>query len=272
MSIALSFAFGGDSWLHRADPRVKLLLSLGLILVLLLIQNAVLLAAGLLILLLGHLSAHSPLARLIGVGKAIAPVATLMFLLRIAFYPAGDILWQLGPLQITLVGLAEGAALAFRILGMGLAVMLLLYTTEETDLLLSLTKLGLPYSMALSIALALRFIPSLRESYEGIADAYQARGMQLEDQFGLPWIRARLPILTTMIITSFRMSEDLARSLESRAYGAAGIDRTSLRQLNLRPGDILLAAAAIIVFAILIYGNLVYGLGASPISLMPTSQ
>jgi energy-coupling factor transport system permease protein len=269
MSLVLGFAFRGDSWIHQADPRVKLLFTAGSIFLLLLIKNVVLIAVGLLIIILGHLSARAPISRLSSVAKALLPVSILMFLLRMAFYPAGELLWKLGPLQITAAGVAEGAALAFRILAMGYAVMLWLTTTEEEDLLLSLTKLGLPYSLALSLALALRFIPSVGESYSGIADAYQARGLELEGLSGLRWIRARVPIFTAMIIAAFRMSEELARSLEARGYGAADIERTSLRELDLRRSDWILAAGTVIIFVILIYANLVYGLGRAAIMLLP---
>lgn len=254
----------GSSWLHRADARVKLFLTITFLLLLLVNQNLPLQVFGVLSLLLLHRSAALPSTRLRTVGITLLPVSLLMFALRAVFYPQGSTLTEVGPVTITALGLADGAVVGLRIVAMALAVLLWLHTTRSRDVVRSLRALGLPFSWGLSFSLALRFLPQFIESYRAIEQAQQSRGLDLSKVKGLPRIRARSPIFVAMLINTLRSSEQMAVALEARAFGSSGPARTDLEPLEFRRQDALLLAAILLVLIASLLGRFVYGLGMHP--------
>jgi len=258
----------GESWVHRADPRVKLAFVAITMLLLLLLQHPLMFLAAVVSLAGLYRWAGLPARKVWRVGRAVLPVGLLLAALRAIFYPAGPALVAFGPLQITGGGLAQGATLGLRLVGVALAIFLWLYTTEGQSIVRGLVKLGLPYPWGLSIGLALRFIPTIRQNYDTIVQAQRARGLDLEHTRGLGRVRALLPGLIALMVSSLRASENVARALEARAFGAPGVRRSYLVDLAFRPVDWLLllllglGAGAIL----LLYFR--FGLGADPLRLL----
>ena len=254
--------------MHRADPRVKLAFVAASIPGLLVLQHPLVLAGALAFLILLYASAGLPATRIWRVVRAILPVSLLMMVLRAIFYPFGPEVLTIGPLQLTAGGLAQGAALGLRLLAMALSIFLWLYTTDSQGIVRGMVKLGLPYPWGLSVGLALRFIPTLRESYETITQAQRARGLDLEGTRGLRRVRALLPGFVALMVSSLRTSENVARALEARGFGAPGIQRSYLTDIVFRSLDwlyILLIAIGLSSI-LLLYFRL--GLGADPLLLM----
>lgn len=265
MTQTADFYLPGDSWLHRADTRLKLAFAGCAILALVLLRSLGSMLVGTIVFAGLHWSAGVPRARLTGVLRALLPVSVLMFVLRVIFYPVGPVVAALGPLSITQVGLAQGAALALRLLAMGLAVFAVLYTSTGQAIVAGLNRLGVPYAWALTFGLALRFIPTVRLGHDSIVRAQQARGLDLANLKGMARVRARLPILVALMVSSFRASEQLARALEARAFNAPGARRTSWIELRFRRSDGVLLVLLLLLIAAIVYGNLRFGLGAGPI-------
>jgi energy-coupling factor transport system permease protein len=162
-----------------------------------------------------------------------------MFAIRVIFYPAGTALLTLGPISVTWLALMQGLALGLRIMAMAFAVLAWIYTTDSDAIILSLVKLGIPYEWGFSLSLALRYIPTLSETYDMILEARQARGFNLQATRGLARVRALLPAFVSLMITSFRSTDELAKALEARAFGGRDVPRTYYRVLRFRPVDLL---------------------------------
>lgn len=262
----VEFYTPGDSWLHRADPRVKLLFTAVSVVSLLLVRQLLLTAALGALMLLLYGTSRLPANRSLQVLKAMAPISLLMAGLRTLFYPGGAELLVWGPLRVTSIGLADGAALGLRLVVMALAVFLWLYTTHSRAIVQSLVRLGLPYPWGLALSMALRYIPTLGYDYQIITQSQQARGLDLRAKRGLNRVRAMLPGLLALIVGSFRTSEHMARALEARAYGAPGVRRTYLHELSFRPVDWLYLAICLLAFIGLLYLRIRYGFGAAPLA------
>ena len=99
------------SWIHQADPRVKLAFALASIVILLAIRELPMMLAALIGLSLLYATAHIPIRRATSIIRTILPVSVIMALLRAIFYPSGPELWAWGPISITLGGLEEGVVL-----------------------------------------------------------------------------------------------------------------------------------------------------------------
>jgi len=130
----------------------------------------------------------------------------------------------------------------------------------------SLVKLGLPFEWGLVLALALRYIPTFQGTYTLIAQAQQARGLDISSGTGFKRVRAMMPIFVAMIISSLRASDQLAKALESRALGASGVRRTTLHDIHFRPVDYLLIGLLLTLTLGLMYLKLGYGFGSDPLN------
>lgn len=237
MPLTIELYAEGDSWAHRVDPRVKLLFVLCAVVALFVLQRAGALLISLILLTILLVSARIPLFRMIGALRSLLPVSLLMFTIRVVFYPVGPPLLELGPVAVTWPALMQGLALGLRIMAMAFAVLAWIYTTDSDAIILSLVKMGVPYEWGFSLSLALRYIPTLSETYEMILEARQARGFNLQATRGLDRVRALLPAFVSLMITSFRATDELAKALESRAFGGREVPRTYYHTLRFRAVD-----------------------------------
>jgi len=250
----------GDSWLHRLDPRVKLILSA-------LAALLVLLWSSLLLLLIALILSHVLLAlaryphRLVsGVWRTLAPLLILIVLLWPLFDRRGEpVILALGPLTLTGEAFLRGLATASRIAALSFTLLLWLGTTDQRALVRSLVRLGVPVSLGMALTIGLRFIPIFASMFQTVSEAFQARGLDLPPG-GLRRIRAMLPILVAALVTALRMSEQLGWTLAARGVGAP-VRRTTLHDLRMQLVDWLVLATGLAIALSLLWLTLAEGLG-----------
>lgn len=255
-----------SSWLHHLDPRTKLLLTLvGLTICLLFPQWAVL-SAVLLSYHLLLLTAGIPWERLGWLWKRMLPLTIMILILQPFFAsPAGgQLIWEWGPLRWTVEGVLVGVVFALRVNGMAFAAAGLLFSTEPTQLVRGLVKLGLPYEWGLTVSLAIRYLPTTYGLYQSIYEAQQARGWDPGRGSFLRRARNYLPMLVAVMIAALRMADNLGMALAARGFGAnyglPGVSpavqgkRTTLRDVHLRPADwfAILGLSGLLVVACLL--------------------
>ncbi|MEA3407100.1 MAG: energy-coupling factor transporter transmembrane component T [Chloroflexota bacterium] len=268
MSLMYALYQPGDSWLHRLDPRAKLLFAFCGCFLLLLNKNLWLILSALALTQLALLSAGIDWKRLAWVWRITAPTMMMIAVLWVVFYPTpGEAFLSWRFLRIGIHNLAEGVAVALRIGALAFVLFFWLFSTDQTILVRSLVTLGLPYTWGLTLAMALRYIPTMTSTFRMISDAQQARGLDLSARNPIKRARAYMPITVAMLITAFRTAENLSRALQSRALGASP-KRTFLRQLHLRPCDIVFMAGIVLVAVVLLWLRFTMGLGAYPLRLV----
>lgn len=268
MSFRFDLYVDRPSWLHRLDPRTKLALVGSGVVLLLLYRNLWLIVGFLALAHLVLLSARIPWSRLALIWRLLLPVSALIFALWPIFYPGeGPALLEVWLLRVTTLRLVEGLAVALRIDALAFFIFVLLLTTDQAVLVRGLVKLGMPYSWGLTLAIALRYVPTFFGTFGAISDAQQARGLILGRGDFVGRLRSYMPILVAMIINALRLIDNLAMALEARGFGAP-VRRTYLRDLRLRPPDRVLLALTAAVFLVLLVARLGYGLGAHPLSLI----
>lgn len=255
-----------ESWLHETDPRVKLVGIGGALIVLFLARNLFFMGAVLLGLTALYGSARIPLAKLMKVCKTLLPVSALMTVMWILFYPTGTPILEFWIVRITTLSIAQGLVLGLRILNLGLVVTLWLYTTDSVAVVQSLVKLGVPYEWGLVLALALRYIPFVQESYTTISEAQQARGLNISSGKGLQIARRMLPIFIAMIISTLRASDHVGKALEARGFGTRGSPRSSLNELIAKRRDVVLTGILLVGVITFIWLYFVYGFATQAIS------
>ena len=248
-SLVYSQFLPGNSWLHRLDPRCKLLLLGCLTLGLFYLHQAPpqLLLFAAVCLLPGSVGVPVKMLRPAFLG--VLPLGLLTLVFQAGWGPPPY--WE----RLSLTGLEDGGLLALRLLDLAILAQLLALTTSPIGLcdaaeqmLHPLGKLGLPHrDLALAFTIAWRFIPILAQETERLLKSQVSRGAAWEEG---PWHRRLLTLtalLTPLMIRCFRYAEELAVALEARGYGQ--INRpTRLHPLAWRLADglVLLGGMAVL--------------------------
>ena len=263
--ITIGQHFPGNSALHTMDPRLKLLLTIAYIIMLFVGSNFVGLAISVLFLVLLYAVAKIPFRMIAKSIKPILPIILFTAVLNIFFMGGkGDPLVHWGFIRIYAEGLRYAAMIAVRIVCLIAGTSLLTYTTSPivlTDaierLLKPMAKLHLPvHELAMMMTIALRFIPTLIEETDKIMSAQKARGADMESGSLLQRVRALIPILIPLFVSSFRRAYELAMAMECRCY-RGGEGRTRMKQLHLQRRDVLSLAVFLGMLGLIIALNFV---------------
>lgn len=243
--ITIGQHFPGDSPVHRLDPRIKLVLTLVYIIVLFAVPNisGMLLAFAAMLVL--YLLAKIPLKVLTRSMKPLLPIILFTAILNL-FFAAGEPIVQFWIFKISKEGIYYAVTMVLRILCLIAGSSLLTYTTSPivlTDalerLLHPLAVLHLPvHELAMMMTIALRFIPTLIEETEKIMNAQKARGADLDTGSLLQRVKALVPVLIPLFISSFRRADELAMAMECRCYHG-GDGRTRMKQLHVTSKDVV---------------------------------
>lgn len=247
-----------ESFIHRLDPRVKILISGILIIILFVVQEWIsFFFIGILIVAL-TVTARIPLSY---IGKSLRPILFLLaftFVLQVFFTP-GEYIWEYGFLHISREGLTRGLFIIVRLCLLILSTALLTLTTspvELTDgleyLMSPFKKWGFPaHELAMMMTIAIRFIPTLMEEADRIMKAQQARGADFESGSLIQRAKNLIPLLVPLFINSFKRADDLAIAMESRCY-RGGIGRSRLRVLLFRTADYLFLIGALAFITVVV--------------------
>ena len=257
-NITLGQYFPGDSFLHRLDPRMKLIITLALIVLVFFVKG--LIGYALLYGLIIGCAAFSRISPkfLIKGMKPILFIIALTFVLN-ALFASGDTVWlNWGFLTITREGVTNAVFMALRLVFLMICTQLMTLTTSPialTDalerLMKPLKKIGFPaHELAMMMSIALRFIPTLLEETDKIMKAQSARGADFETGNLLRRAKAMVPLLVPLFVSAFRRADELALAMEARCYHG-GRNRTRMKQLHMSRLDVY-AALAVAGLAVLV--------------------
>ncbi len=248
--------FDTKSPIHKADPRVKMVLLILIIVFIFLAKNFFSLMLSLVFVFSVILVSKVNLKMYFKNLKAILPIIIFTTLINM-FYGSqeSEVLISFWKLSITYDGLYRAFFMSMRIVLLIMVSSSLTYTTTPNDLtdaiehLLSPLKfIGLKnavHTLALMMTIALRFIPTLVEEAEKIMNAQKARGADLENGNLKERIKALIPILIPLLISSVRRAYELAEAMECRCYNG-GEGKTRMKQLKVSQVDFYVVGVAIV--------------------------
>ncbi|MGI6036218.1 MAG: energy-coupling factor transporter transmembrane component T family protein [Limnochordia bacterium] len=249
----------GESFVHRLDPRTKIIVTMLLIILLFLVETFQ--GYGLVALFIGGLILLSQLSpRFVLRGIRPMLVIILFTLVLHVFLSEGEAIWQLGPLKVTREGLTKGGMMVTRLILLIIGASLLTLTTSPIALtdgieaILSPGKrIGLPaHELAMMMTIALRFIPTLLEEMDKITKAQMARGADFETGNIMQRAKSLLPLLVPLFVSAFRRADELAVAMEARCY-RGGEGRTKMKQLIFTGQDYAVIGLTL-AFAVLVGG------------------
>lgn len=246
----------GNTFLHRLDPRVKIIAVLTLSLLAFMLSSLEALVVLLAVIFLLLFLARASFSRTTFALKFVLRFMVLIVVLWPIFDPTGTpVLASLGPVKITEPAIWRGVTSAARVGCLATVWYILMFTTSQRDLVRALVKMGLRFDFGLTLAISLRFLPTFSSLIDSIKDAQRARGLQLNRGGLLKRSRNYVAILVPTIVSALRTADTLSLALQSRAYGARA-DRTYLRDLRMRASDVLalgIVTAALVIPFVVIY-------------------
>ena len=99
-------------------------------------------------------------------------------------------------------------------------VLLFVCTTDPSEFAASLNRIGVKYSVAYAVALAMRYIPDIQREYTDISRAQQARGIEMSKKESLvKRLRSASAILIPLILSSMDRIEIISNAMELRGFG-----------------------------------------------------
>ncbi len=245
----------GESFMHKLDPRTKILLSLLFIACLFTINKFTGYIAVVILLAIVIAVARIPLRYIFNGLKPIMFLVLLTAVLNIFMVKGTQetLIYKIGFLSVYQEGINIAGFMAIRLILLIMGTSILTLTTSPIELTDGIEKLLRPmgkeiaHELAMMMTIALRFIPTLMDETDKIMKAQKARGADFENGGIIQKAKNLVPLLVPLFISSFRRADELAMAMEARGYrGGAG--RTRMKVLKFTYKDII----AFAIFSLLI--------------------
>ena len=247
----------GESFIHKLDPRTKILITFLFIISLFIVDKFV-----------GYIFVVAFLALVVYVAKisprylykGLKPVFLLIALtaiLNIFMLREGRLLFQLGFIKIYESGIKTALFMAIRLILLIMGTSVLTLTTSPIELTDGIERLLRPigkeiaHELAMMMTIALRFIPTLIDETDKIMKAQKARGADFESGGLVKKAKNLIPLLVPLFISSFRRADELAMAMEARCY-RGGYNRTKMKEAKITKADYIAYVLQIVFLAIII--------------------
>lgn len=248
----------GDSWLARRNPLAKLAAivatTIPLVATIDWVSGLVVITATLLMLPLARLSIPRFLLR---AWPLLLAGLTAAWGISLVGEDSGALLLDLGVFTITEGSLAGGIATGMRAMAMAVPMVLLLSTTNPSDLGSALSQqLRVPHRFVLGALAGMRLLGLLVEEFTTLTLARRARGV---GNFGSPAqrLRANLGQVLALLVQAIRRAGRLAITMEAKGFGAGR--RSWLRTPDFGWRDVLVIGAGLAVGALAVAAAVLAG-------------
>ena len=238
--------YPAKSFVHKMDPRAKIVFTLAYIVFIFFIKNFWgFLAAGAYLALAVAFSRVRVTSVLRSI-KAVLFLVIFTLIINVFFYGGDTILVQWKFIKITQEAVYYTIFLAVRLFLLVLGSSLLTLTTTPVSLADGIESLLSPlkvirfpvHELALIMSIALRFIPILTDETGRIMNAQKARGADFESGGLIKRVKAVLPILIPLLISAFRRADELGDAMDARCYSGSKV-RTKYKKLTLTWRDFI---------------------------------
>jgi len=129
------------------------------------------------------------------------------------------------------------------------AVFVFMVTTDPSEFAASMNLVGIPYTIAYSVAIALRYVPDIQDDYRRIKNAQEARGIEMSGKAKLKDRIVRTgSILFPLLFSSMERIDVVSNAMELRGFGKKK-KRTWYSQKKLARNDYLVLAFTVLFCA-----------------------
>lgn len=251
-----------NTFIHRLDPRNKILLLI-LLMVAIFLQfsnwSTTLVLSGVLLVFILILMIISRIS-FIDLFKSLATMWLLIIVLMAAyiFIPMSTyshVAFYIGTFAIYWDAFYQAGYIILRLIMMISLTMILTSTTKPMDLtyafewyMYPLRVIRFPVSeIAMTLSIALRFIPTLLDETDRIMKAQASRGVDFNHGGFGKRMKAVISLIIPLFVSAIERSEELSNAMEARGYDPRG-KRTRYRILRFSWRDIIGLFAGLVVF------------------------
>ncbi|MCR5004601.1 MAG: energy-coupling factor transporter transmembrane protein EcfT [Clostridiales bacterium] len=245
--------FPGDTFLHRMDPRSKILFSL-LICIACFVTNNLYVLLGILVLDLLIGVCGGIFKQALKLLKGLLKIALFLFILQALVVRTGEPAFYIGKLAITWDGLKTALLGVLRLIDITLPLALMISLTRMSDLSNALvSRWHVPYKYAFAVTSAIRFIPVFTSDLNGIMEAQTARGVEFDTRNFFKKVGLIVPLCVPLLISSVKKIETAAMAVELRGFNLRTKDSSSkVAQFRLPDYLLMLLGLGLIVLAVLL--------------------
>ncbi|MBQ6479430.1 MAG: energy-coupling factor transporter transmembrane protein EcfT [Erysipelotrichaceae bacterium] len=245
-----------DSFMHRLDPRAKLI-GLFLMIAAVFIPKSwwaflMIAVVELIALLLAKIGIRM-------IAQSFKPMIVMMIFLlviNVLTLHTGELLFMIGSVPVHHDAIFNTLFVVVRLLLMISITTLLTATTKPLDLTLGIEWILKPlevfrfptHEIAMMVSIALRFIPTIIEETMRIMNAQKSRGVDFENGSLSQKITSILSLIVPLFSVAFERAYELADAMEARGY-VPGAERTRYHILKFHLADYLFILICIAVFA-----------------------
>ncbi len=259
--------FVANSVLHRLDPRLKIVQLILLVVMLFVCDGFISLSLFGAFIFVILFSSKVPIRTCFKNVKVIIPIIIFTAILNLVYTRSGTEFVIFNTFSLYSGGIEKAVFMSVRILLLILLSSVLTYTTTPNDITDAIERLLSPlkfvglgsavHTISMMMTIAMRFIPTLIDETDKIMSAQKARGADLESGGLIKRIKALLPILIPLLISSVRRAYELAEAMECRCYNG-GKGRTRMKQMKLNFTDYLSLVLSIIISISIIFTNYLF--------------
>lgn len=244
----------GDSFIHRLDPRTKFLATFLFIIIVFLANNWLTYFILAIFTMIALLASKIPMRFFWNGVKPLLWVILFTVVLQMVFTTGGDVYVEWAFIKITSYGVINAIFIFLRFMFIIFISTLMTLTTPPLQIadamesiMKPLGKIGVPvHEIALMLSIALRFVPTLMDEAQKIMNAQRARGVDFGEGNLFEQMKAIIPILIPLFVSSFNRAEDLATAMEARGY-QGGTGRSKYRVLTYGKIDGIAATSLVVL-------------------------
>lgn len=244
----------GDSFIHRLDPRTKFLATFLFIIIVFLANNWLTYFILAIFTMIALLASKIPMSFFWNGVKPLLWVILFTVVLQMVFTTGGDVYVEWAFIKITSYGVINAIFIFLRFMFIIFISTLMTLTTPPLQIadamesiMKPLGKIGVPvHEITLMLSIALRFVPTLMDEAQKIMNAQRARGVDFGEGNLFEQMKAIIPILIPLFVSSFNRAEDLATAMEARGY-QGGTGRSKYRVLTYGKIDGIAATSLVIL-------------------------
>ena len=236
---------------HKLYPSTKMLLVLSVILFTLMMP--------------GYISQYSIfpifviLAFVSGVGskflsaftKSIFVIVLFIFVFQCFLIPADTVLWSKGILTLYKEGLDASLTMTSKIIAISSGLIWFFLVTPIKDIMFALEKAGFSKKFTFVIYSTIQLIPQMKDLSNTILEAQKSRGIETEGSLSVR-LKAFLPMLGPLVLSSIQQTEEKVLALEARAFSAT-VRKTSYYQMSKKSADYIISIFILVAFAIFVW-------------------
>lgn len=238
-SIAEPFA-SGDSFIHRIDPRMRLICAMAITLPVALLNSIdpalITLATGVLFVLMARLPLSNVLKRL-----CVINVFILFLWLFLPFSQPGETIWSVGPFNVSREGIALALLITVKSNGIVLTLMALMGTIAIQDLGPAMQQLKIPNKLCHILLFTYRYIFVIHQEYTTMRRSMLARGFKPKTNSHT--YRSYAWLVGMLLVKSWDRAERVHGAMRCRGFQGRFY---TLKEFSTHPIDFVFLAACIL--------------------------